>query len=279
MILRAVFSRAEEHVLAIRCAMRWFECPFRVLRVLYGRPRGPYHRIRLRTGETLNLRPFTGKGVSDLAILVENLFDDQYNLHRLQKKDAIIVDIGAHGGFFSVLSGSRCGGRVFAFEPASANYDLLTENVCANPKLDIKATHLAVSNRQGVKRLILSKTNSGAHSFFSDDAGSYENVECISLHDLIVGLPGNRIDLLKIDCEGGEFDVILGARDQDLACIDRIIMETHHSEYTKTYNLKDLLNRLRNCGFDVRVLKTTFYPDEGTFHIVSAVRADSAGDL
>ena len=279
MILRAVFSRAAEHILAIRCAMRWFECPFRVLRVLYGRPRGPYHRIRLRTGETLNLRPFTGKGVSDLAILVENLFDDQYNLHRLQKKDAIIVDIGAHGGFFSVLSGSRCGGRVFAFEPASANYELLNENVRSNPELQITATNRAVSNRRGVRRLFLSETNSGAHSFFSDGAGPFEEVECISLHDLITELPEKRIDMLKLDCEGGEYDIILDARDEDLACINRIVMETHHSEHTTKYKLEDLLSRLRICGFAVRVLKTVFYSGEGTFHIVSAVRADSAGDL
>jgi FkbM family methyltransferase len=54
-------------------------------------------------------------------------------------KDSIVLDIGSHVGYFSLLFGSCVGenGKVIAFEPNPKTYDVLVENSKNNPNFNI----------------------------------------------------------------------------------------------------------------------------------------------
>ena len=125
----------------------------------------------------------------------------------------VFVDVGANLGYFSIIAASVVGegGAVFAFEPEPDNFRLLLANATLNGQQDrIHAVQagLAACDAQG--RLYLSDTNLGDHRILA--AGSGRNSLPIPLLDGGKYLEGrlSRIDLLKVDTQGSEYQVMLG---------------------------------------------------------------------
>jgi FkbM family methyltransferase len=218
------------------------------------------------------MRPARALHVSDMDILAENLLAKQYRLSEVVENGDVIVDIGAHIGIFAIMAAQmRVGVKVFAYEPETDNFALLVDNVKLNPKLSITIFNKAVSTQNTKKRLYLSCDNTGAHSLFGH-GNKCEIVECVNLGAILDALPDKRIDLLKLDCEGSEFEILMNATAKELQSIQRIIMEVHETTYTSCYRTDALLKRLATEGFSVNVYKTIRYSDEGVFHMVSAKR-------
>lgn len=260
-----------EYGRCLRCAVSHFRHPWDVFRVLHGRSQ-TRHIITLRSGPALTLRSSGSKQVCDLNILVENLLDDQYELRTLVREGDIVVDIGAHIGIFSVLAADlRPGVRVFAFEPERDNFAMLQENVAANPSLNIQAYDKAISYGGPSESLYLSGNNTGAHSLVWG-GGRSQAVECVDLSAVLELLPERRIDLLKVDCEGSEYNIFLNAAAADLLCIRSIVMEVHETEYAKDLRTEQIISELASSGFGVRIINTLVYPGESVCHLVTATR-------
>src|SRR5690606_36188074 len=66
----------------------------------------------------------------------------------------------------------------------------------------------------------------------------------------------DRVNFLKVDCEGGEYDIFRGLDDDTFARIDRVAMEFH--EYTPAQRHAELVEALRGHGFRVEVHKPFF---------------------
>ena len=78
-------------------------------------------------------------------------------------RDAVLWDIGANVGVFSLYAARRTGCRALAFEPAAANFHALARNVALNDLTDrISAYCVALSGRTGLGVLNLSSTAMGA---------------------------------------------------------------------------------------------------------------------
>jgi len=262
-----------EYGRSLYCAVAHFHHPWEVFHVLHGRSRSSY-LITLRSGPALVLRSSGSKEVCDLNILVENLLDDQYQLGTMMRDGDIVVDIGAHIGIFSLLAACRRSDvRVFAFEPEQDNFATLRENIAANPGLNIKAYNKAVSYGGSSGNLYLSYSNTGAHSRVWGE-GRAQAVEYIDLAAILDLLPDRRIDLLKVDCEGGEYNIFLNADAADLSCIQHIVMEVHEPENSKEFQAEQVIGRLTSTGFDVRTIKTIVYRGESVCHLITAVRRD-----
>ncbi len=110
----------------------------------------------------------------------------------------VAVDIGAHVGFFSRTL-SKLFQRVYAFEPEPENFACLQQNVSEN----VRCTRVALGEEFGEAALTTPKlANSGA----------WETTEGTGV--TVVPLDGiwlNGCDFLKIDAQGDEFDILLGA--------------------------------------------------------------------
>lgn len=65
--------------------------------------------------------------------------------------DDVVVDIGAHIGFYCLRAARAVGptGRVYAFEPASAHYGLLTVNVQRNGYTNVETVRASVTDSRG----------------------------------------------------------------------------------------------------------------------------------
>ncbi len=142
---------------------------------------------------------------------------DEYLRRRLVeflKPGMKVLDVGAHIGYFSLVAARQVGpaGTVWAFEPVSENYELLSKNVERNAYTNIVAVPKAVSNRSGPLPLFLSAMVSGAHSVVRDQWSCGQVVvSATTLDEFLASVGWPHIDLVKMDIQGGEMMALQGA--------------------------------------------------------------------
>lgn len=141
---------------------------------------------------------------------------------RALQPGATVLDIGANIGSFALRAAQVVGrsGRVIAFEPDVRSRDELTCNIERNTFENIFVEPLALGRASGEREFHLaSTTHPGDSSLFPridrGGAGSERviRVAVDRLDDYVERQNLTRIDFIKIDVEGGEPDVLAGARE------------------------------------------------------------------
>lgn len=133
----------------------------------------------------------------------------------LLKDRETFVDVGGNKGDFALLASRIVGGhgRVICIEPEPTNFGWIKRSIELNGYKNIQLCNLALSDHNGESLLYLG-TKSGFHSLLSGaperDKGSVK-VTTRTLDDLLPGLGGGPVNVLKIDVEGAELQVLKGA--------------------------------------------------------------------
>jgi FkbM family methyltransferase len=137
----------------------------------------------------------------------------------LLKPGDVVVEAGAHVGTITVPMAQvvGAGGRVLAFEPQVEMFDLLLQNLKTNDSY-ANGTRAALGKARGALRYSPNLMNTGGVALGAD-GGAVAGVEALD------GLLLDRLDLLKIDVEGMETDVLLGARATIARCRPLIYVE------------------------------------------------------
>ena len=141
-------------------------------------------------------------------------------LDRLLKPGMVFVDVGANDGYYTLFAARRVGpqGRVVSIEPSSRERGHLERNLARNGTGNVEIVPAALGAALGHADLHLAH---GAHSGhntlgrFAHDSVVSAGVERVPLETLdavVTRLRLPRIDVVKIDVEGGEANVIAGAR-------------------------------------------------------------------
>jgi FkbM family methyltransferase len=136
------------------------------------------------------------------------------------KKKIVLWDIGANVGAYSLV-GASLGFEVFAFEPAFQNYFKLHENISLN-KMDKKINAFCIAF--GKKTLIgdfnvfdfsygTSRGNYNSENYFELklDLVAQKKTLAFEIDKFIEFFNLKEPDLIKIDVDGGEFEILLGA--------------------------------------------------------------------
>jgi len=167
-----------------------------------------------------------------------------------------VLDVGAHIGRYSLMAARAVGkgGRVFAFEPDSANVRLLEMNAKFNSFDQIKSVRAAVGNKTGMIDLLVSDIDTCWAStrrdwvdiLHSGQALAHtraERVPMVSIDEFINEQRISNVALVKIDVEAAELDVLAGAK-QSLSegRIRKIIVEIHEPP-NKVVDVTSLLTR------------------------------------
>lgn len=195
-------------------------------------------------------------GTSDRNILNEVFIEDFYEKEFNVKRGDVVVDIGANIGAFTILAAGKKAGKVYSFEPFKQNYELLKQNVALNSFTNVDAINKAVYNKEGEKKLILAGGgNFGGNSFAKDhwqtkESENYETVKTISLNKFLTEKRIQRIDILKIDCEGSEYEILFNASKKTLSKIKKITMEFHNFKDNK--DSTKLVEFLKENQFEVK---------------------------
>jgi len=135
-------------------------------------------------------------------------------VQRLIKPGMVVVDVGAHVGYYTLLAARAVGpfGKVYAFEPEPHNHALLLKNIELNRYGNIVVEEKAVSCRNGRSTLYLTALDSGRHSLHlhSSQGRGHIPVATMTLDGFFESEGWPRVDLIKIDVEGSEKDVLDG---------------------------------------------------------------------
>jgi len=152
-------------------------------------------------------------------------------------KEGIFLDVGANVGKYSVIIGNQLGknGKVFAFEPEPSNLKAFKKNLKLNKLINVSIIPLACSDKKGRLKLYLNENNSGGHSLIEKQT-HFIGVEVDTLDNLIEKYKIKKVDLIKIDVEGGEVGVLTGAK--------KILRKDHPKIIFEAWNEK-CLNRIK----------------------------------
>jgi FkbM family methyltransferase len=146
---------------------------------------------------------FYGEHEPDITVL----------FRRFVSAGSTVFDVGANVGYFSILS-RELGASVHAFEPNPAVQALLSTSVSLGPG-GIEVVPAACSDHEGTMVLYVAQPgNTGMTSLATSAAGSAERqheVDVITLDDY-ARRTGARPDVMKVDVEGHEHEVLLGAK-------------------------------------------------------------------
>lgn len=208
----------------------------------------------------------------DLWVLKEVVLDREYQ--QLGPEIAAgwtVVDIGAAHGEFAIPAALRVGaGRVIAVEPSPAACALLRSNVALNGADRVEVFELAVGAGAGTVPLALARRGTMENSTVAAGAATTIPVAMTSLAGLFERAGVDCCDYLKIDCEGGEFDILLPAADATLQRIARVCLEYH--DHVTVHDHDALARRLADAGFAVRVQAHPITPAQGWMYASRVAR-------
>ncbi len=130
------------------------------------------------------------------------------------KPSMIVVDIGAHIGYFTRLYSALVGpkGMVYAFEADPENFSLLEKNT--RRLSNVKIFPLAITDSVGTIDFYHYPDKAGCHSTLPNVPLDYKKekitVACSNLDSVLANLGIERVDLVKMDIEGGEGAALRG---------------------------------------------------------------------
>lgn len=202
--------------------------------------------LDLRNGLRFRIRAGSG----DLGVVNEAFIRNPYLRADVidVPADAVVVDIGANIGDFSLQVAQRCpDGRVLAVEPIAEHVRILRDHVAMNRCRQITCVHGAVGAVAGITDIAVD----GVRSRQDSHRARTERVRQTTLQQLLDEHGLRHVDLLKLDCEGAEWD-ILPAAEQAFPRIRQICME-YHCE--RGWTADRLASWLRDRGY--RVWHTT----------------------
>jgi FkbM family methyltransferase len=177
---------------------------------------------------------------------------------QLVRPGSVVVDVGANFGLYALSAAlyARPQGRVFAFEPAPNAFALLERNIADNGLSGVvtaKPVAVGAAARRAAFYIGRDVSFSSLHRTkrLDDDAGTID-VEIVALDAALAHI--QSVDLFKIDVEGGEADVLRGAREllrRSRAPIVQFEFSHKNIDETRRAAFEETLALLASDGFRI----------------------------
>lgn len=187
---------------------------------------------------------------TDRVAFGENLLVEAYDHPALRWPDFnTVLDIGANIGCFCLwMAGRNRRASYILVEPNPGTLPLLKMNLSRNPSLRTQVIEQAVAGKTGQIEFFVDRSNAGESGIRATPGHAAERimVPAVSMNDLLDALPTRQVDLIKIDCEGAEFELFDSLPKESWLRISNLVMETHAVVGREP---EELIDRLRTCGF------------------------------
>lgn len=211
-------------------------------------------------------------------VFKEIFMADVYEMETLVKTlpaNPVVIDVGANAGFFAVQLLSKIDrATIYAYEPMPANVKTLQHTVQQNPRLQqsIRLFQMAVTGIPLDQLDLFAEAEANTQVVASRFAGFDKNntqkitVPCITLTDIIQTNDLRSVDLLKLDCEGSEYDILYHTAPELIRRIGRMVVEVHDMD-TNRNNIGAFNTYIQSLGY-----VTTHAPINSFCHALEAVR-------
>lgn len=174
-------------------------------------------------------------------------FNEEYSWMNVKEK--IVIDVGANIGDSAIYFSIKGAKKVIAIEPFLKNYESAKKNIIMNHlenKIDLKLA--GCSGKNGF--INIKKDVASPRAQILDKKGGKE-IPLISLSKLVEPFENDSL-VLKMDCEGCEYDAILNTDDSILGKFDSIFVEYH-------YGYQNIIKKLKSCGFKIKLIEPVFH--------------------
>lgn len=161
-------------------------------------------------------------------LLNQVLINNQYDISKDNIQGKIIIDVGANIGDFALTCAALGAKKVYAFEPISDIYAKLQNNI-TNSKFD--KTIIPIN-------MALGSTNGNVTLKYG---GPSNQIKICKLDEF---LHGEKVDFIKMDVEGYEEDVLLGATNTIKKYKPILSFSAYHKPSDKT-RLPDVVHSIR----------------------------------
>lgn len=160
------------------------------------------------------------------------------------RKDPLIIDCGANIGlsiiYFKTLY-PEC--RIIAFEADGRIFDALQQNIESFGFNNVELHNKAVWTEESELQFQV-EGSWGGRLVNAGEEGQIIKVEAVRLKDFLIN---QKVDLLKIDVEGAEYDILLDCADA-LSEVENLCFE-YHSHAGQRQTLQELLEIVQKSGF------------------------------
>ena len=153
-------------------------------------------------------------------VFFENFIDDQYGLSEMEGPILTIADIGANVGCFTLAAKSYFpAATIHAYEPNPRILPVLQQNVT---KIGAFIFPEAVGTANGYVKMIDDSFSGNARTERAETSSRAIPQVCL---ERVIQRLGGTVDLLKLDCEGAEWQIL--SDDHSLAKIKQMRLEYH----------------------------------------------------
>lgn len=244
-----MFSRIRYYLTLIPVSLYSIKNRAAMLALLFRLPILKPALLRFRDGTQFKVRT-----AMDVWVIIETYLGHTYEQNGFDiREDWLVIDIGAGLGEFCITAAKKCpNGVVHAYEPFRESFELMQENILLNNVVNTAVYQYAVGGNAGPMHL---KTASGVPVLYSTamdetHTGSRDEiVQGTTLNEILAVHHVDKCDLLKVDCEGAEYDILFHTHPSTLQRIKRICLE-YHNGITK-FTHYDLVAFLESNGFSV----------------------------
>jgi FkbM family methyltransferase len=211
-------------------------------------------------------------------VFKEIFMEDVYNIRELVKKlpvNPVVIDIGANAGFFNVLLLSKIKkARILAYEPLASNTNYIGQLIAANPfmsdSLTIEKAAVTGTEKESIDLFMEDTTDNqvvaSVFAGFNKDNLKKTTVPCVSLSKIVADNKLEKIDLLKMDCEGSEYDIIYNTPKEIVQLATHLAIEVHNVDEERN-NFTQLATYLEFLGYSI-----TYAPINNFCYAVEAVK-------
>lgn len=233
-----------------------FENPLLIALLRLGFVKLKYFPYAISNGRNSYLmlgRPTT-TSAADFFVLREVLVDETYRdvLPLLPQKALRVVDIGANLGSFTIwLSQTARVDEAFCFEPEPDSFRLLRFNLANNGCGFARTLDQAVGGRSRAAQITLKEDSPGGTNIYrtaSDPDHPQGNaIQVVGFSEWLRQTPG-VFDLLKMDCEGSEWEIVRGTSQPEFARFGVIVAEVH-GDPEGLHAVEDFAGLMESRGF------------------------------
>ncbi len=211
-------------------------------------------KIILRNNFTIYVNGIIGK--ADLSMFSEIFYKKYYNPKGFEiREHDIVFDIGANSGFFTFYASQQATyGKIYSFEPLPSLVEKIERTLMLNNIRNVHVENMAVGkfSTENVS-FYVSKEHNGCHSLYERE-GEVEkiSVTTITLQTYCANNNISKIDFLKLDCEGAEYDILTTESIEFIKkIVYKISMEYHDNINNHTH--KEIVELLSTHGFTTTV--------------------------
>lgn len=202
-------------------------------------------RLYLKNGGVVNVMDFM-----TLYIYKEIFVDNCYDFPFLSTQEPLIIDVGANTGLFTIRMKQLypCS-RIYCYEPFASNYDQLRRNLEQSHFGGCHLFQKGVGGTARKEKLFIHHRNIGGHSIYKSQTSEREHIEIelVDVPGILEHLDGKTCSLLKIDCEGAEYEIINSINKEIARQIENIVFEPTPF----VYDIHKLIKHLEDIGYHI----------------------------